>query len=59
MTGDDWHEYFEMFPDQNPANGRDAIAKPPTAHREKVAREQAALDAEMARIIAKHTKPNP
>ncbi len=61
----DWSDYFEDFPEENPANwinGRfDPQAAQAAREREekaaaKLAREQAQLDAEMKRIIRKHAK---
>ncbi len=59
----EWSEYFEDFPEENPANcvdgrfdpkGADAIR----AAKAKVAAEQAKLDTEIAAIVQKHRKPN-
>lgn len=75
----EWSEYFEDFPEENPANyvgdrfdpkGADALrlaeAKLANEHpkgadalrlaRAKLAAEQKALDAEIARIVQKHSK---
>jgi multidrug resistance efflux pump len=63
--GDDWHEYFEDYPEENPANywpdGRFEIGAA-AKHRAlqekagvaaaKLRTEQAALDAKIARVIA-------
>lgn len=60
----EWFDYFEDFPEENPANyvgnrfdleGAQALR---TA-KAKVAAEQAELDAEIASIIQKHSKPSP
>ncbi|MEQ6967208.1 hypothetical protein [Pectobacterium polaris] len=68
----DWSDYFEDFPEENEANyigGRyyapDSQEANDLAHSrrfakvnaEKVAKEQAALDAEISAIIKKHKKP--
>lgn len=67
-----WSDYFEDFPEENDANYIDGRYYAPgsqeannVAHRrrfaqvnaEKVAQEQAALNAEIRAIIKKHTKP--
>lgn len=63
--GDNWHEYFEDYPEENPANhwpdGRFEIGAA-AKHRAlqekagiaaaKLREEQAALDAKIARVIA-------
>jgi hypothetical protein len=59
----DWSDYFEDFPEENPANwigGRfDPKAAAEARTREaKVAHEQAILDAEISRIIKKHSTAN-
>jgi len=56
----DWSDYFEDFPEENPANwigGRfDRQAAAAASAREtKLAREQAKLDAEISDIIKKHS----
>ena len=67
----EWSEYFEDFPEENPANwinGRyDPQARPPEGRRkaevfrkrEKLAREQAEVNAEIRRIIDKHLRKIP
>jgi hypothetical protein len=59
----EWSDHFEDFPEENPANyvnGRfdPAAAAALRAAKSKVAGEQAKLDSEIARIIAKHRKPD-
>lgn len=59
----DWSEYFEDFPEENPANwigGRfdPQAAKEARAREAKLAREQAKLDAEIRSIIEKHSDGN-
>jgi hypothetical protein len=52
----EWSDYFEDFPEENPANripNPDALAQ---AREEQVRRDQAKLDAEIASIIKKHRK---
>ncbi len=58
----EWSEYFEDFPEENPANyvgnrfdprGAEALRVADA----KVADEQAKLNAEIASIIKKHRKP--
>ena len=56
----EWSEYFEDFPEENPANyvGNRFDPKAAEALRvqaAKVAQEQAALDSEISRIIQKHS----
>ncbi len=55
----EWSEYFEDFPEENPANwvngkfdprGAEALR----ASQQKVAQDQAQLDAGIARIVEKH-----
>ena len=55
----EWSEYFEDFPEENPANwvngkfdprGAEALR----ASQQKVAQDQAQLDAEIARSVEKH-----
>jgi hypothetical protein len=58
----DWSDYFEDFPEENPANyvnGRfdPQGAKARRAQEAKIAREQAKLDDEIRQIIEKHSKP--
>ncbi|WP_404361555.1 hypothetical protein [Methylotuvimicrobium sp. KM1] len=63
----DWSDYFEDFPEENPANYVDghyhpngaAINRARADAIEKVACEQMALDYEIKRIIEKHSKPSP
>ncbi|QSB02476.1 hypothetical protein JWZ98_05915 [Methylomonas sp. EFPC1] len=60
----DWSDYFEDFPEENPANQVDghyhpngaAINMARAAARAKQENEQAALDAEIKLIIEKHSK---
>lgn len=57
----EWSEYFERFPEEDPANwinGRfdPEAAKAARARNEKLASEQLKLDAEISRIIKKHSK---
>lgn len=60
----EWSEYFEDFPDENPANyvgtrfdpnGADALRR----QNAKFSTEQANLNAEIARIVEKYKKPAP
>lgn len=58
----EWSEYFEDFPEENPANyvGNRFDPKGAEALRvadAKVADEQAKLNAEIASIIKKHRRP--
>ncbi len=56
--GDNWHEYFEDFPEEDPANYRsDGTFELGAARKErelqaKCAADQVALDTEIARMIA-------
>ena len=59
----EWSEYFEQFPEENPAiyvgvhfdpKGAEALR----AQQAKLASEQVRLDAEIAGIIKKHSKPS-
>lgn len=60
-----WADYFEDFPEENPANQVDghyhpngaAINMARAAARAKQENDQAALDAEIKLIIEKHSKP--
>jgi len=59
----EWSDYFEDFPEENPANyvgGRvdPQGAKASRALEAKRASEQAALNAEVAGIIKKHSTPS-
>ncbi|WP_066986862.1 hypothetical protein [Methylomonas lenta] len=62
----DWSDYFEDFPEENPANQVDgyyhpngaAINMARAAARSTQENEQAALDAEIKSIIEKHSKPS-
>lgn len=59
----EWSEYFEDFPEENPANYVGNCFDPKAAEAvraqaAKVAQEQAALDSEINRIIQKHAKHN-
>lgn len=58
----EWSDYFEDFPEENPANyvgnrfdpkGAEALR----AQAAKAVQEQAKLDAEISRIIQKHSNP--
>jgi len=56
----EWSEYFEDFPEENPANyvGNrfdPKAAEALRAQEAKVAQEQATLDAEISKIIQKHS----
>ncbi len=58
----EWSDYFEDFPEENPANyvGNRFDPKGAEALRTqaaKAAQEQAKLDAEIGRIIQKHSNP--
>lgn len=57
----DWSDYFEDFSEENPVNQVNGHYHPNGAAinraREQLAREQAALDAEIKSIIEKHRKP--
>lgn len=59
----EWSDYFEDFPEENPTNyvgdtfdpkGAEALR----ARKAKAASEQAKLDAEIAGIIEKHSRPS-
>ena len=55
----EWSDYFEDFPEENPANNIDNRFDPKgaealRARQGKVASEQAKLDAEIASIVQKH-----
>ncbi len=57
----EWSEYFEDFPEENPANWIDGRFDPAAAKKareadRKLAREQAELDAEISNLIKKHSK---
>jgi hypothetical protein len=57
----EWSEYFEDFPEENPANWIDGRFDPKAAalaraHEEKVRQEQAKLDAEINVIIKHHSR---
>ena len=65
----EWSEYFEDFPEENPANWINGRYDPQAApearrkaeafrEREKLAREQAEVNAETRRIIDKHIRKN-
>jgi hypothetical protein len=56
----EWSEYFEDFPEENPANYVGSRFDPKAAEElraqaAKAAQEQAALDSEISRIIKKHS----
>ncbi len=56
----EWSEYFEDFPEENPANWVDGRfdsrgAAQRAAAQAKVTQEQANLDAEIAAIVKKHS----
>lgn len=59
----EWSDYFEDFPEENPANlyggkfNANAAAEERSAH-EKLAQDQAKLDAEIASIVRKHRPPS-
>ena len=60
----EWSDYFEDFPEENPANyvgnrfdPAGAAAQQRNATRVSI--EQGQLNAEIARIIEKHKKPTP
>lgn len=58
----DWSDYFEDFPEENPANyvGNRFDPKAAAAARAdkaKVAQDQARLNAELRRIIEQHKQP--
>ncbi len=55
----EWSDYFEDFPEENPGNWVNGQFNPQAASRkraeeEKIARDQANLDAEIKSIIEKH-----
>lgn len=57
----EWSDYFEDFPEENPANYIDGRYDPKgaaalRAQRSRIAAEQAQLDDEIQRIIQKHSK---
>jgi hypothetical protein len=55
----EWSDYFEDYPEENPANYVDGNFNPQAAaQKAKLANEQAALDGEIRLIIerAKHSK---
>ncbi|MFZ1828593.1 MAG: hypothetical protein WAW42_07465 [Candidatus Competibacteraceae bacterium] len=59
----EWSDYFENFPEEDPANyvGNRFDPEGARARRvanSKVAAEQARLNAEIAHIIQKHSKPS-
>lgn len=64
----DWSDYFEDFPEENPANyvdgrfipngGAASIRAQRIAHTDRIATEQANLDAEIRRIIQQYSKPS-
>ncbi len=56
----EWSQYFEDFPEEDPANWIDGRFDPKAsaearARKAKVAQEQAKLDAEIQRMIRKHS----
>lgn len=58
----EWSDYFEDFPEENPANYVGERFDPQGARERarqsaQVAHSQAALDAEIKAIVAKHKKP--
>jgi hypothetical protein len=60
----EWSEYFEDFPEENPANwvaGRfdPQAAKAQREGQIKVSQDQAGLDAEIAGIVKKHSPGSP
>lgn len=57
----EWSDYFEDFPEENPANYVDGRYDPKgaaslRAQQSRIAAEQAQLDDEIRRIIQKHSK---
>ena len=61
----EWSEYFADFPEENPKNyvgdrfdPKGAEALRAARAKAKLATEQARLDAEIADIIKKHSKPD-
>ena len=59
----EWSDYFEDFPEENPANYINGRYDPQgaaalQAQRNRIAAEQAQLDNEIQRIIQKHGKPS-
>lgn len=59
----EWSDYFEDFPEENPANYLDGRYDPKgaallRAQQSRIAAEQAQLDDEIRRIIQKHSKPS-
>jgi hypothetical protein len=60
----DWSDYFEDFPEENPANYVNGRFDPQGAaasrgQKARLAAEQTKLDAEIQEIIQKHSKPTP
>lgn len=60
QTMGEWSEYFEDFPEENPANWIDGRFDPKGAAQRaaahaKLTQEQANLDAEIAAIVKKHS----
>ncbi|MFS4550863.1 hypothetical protein [Comamonas resistens] len=63
----EWSDYFEDFPEENPANyvgerfdpiGAKTIREREAQMKSQVAQSQAKLNAEISAIIAKHKKPS-
>lgn len=58
----EWSDYFEDFPEENPANYVGDLFDPKGAEalrvaKAKLAEEQEKLNSEIARLIKKHSKP--
>ena len=56
----EWSEYFEDFPEENPANWVDGRFDPRTAaaqraNERRAVQDQARLNAEIARIVRRHS----
>lgn len=56
----EWSEYFEDFPEENPANWVDGRFDPRAAaaqraNEQRAVQDQARPDAEIARIVKKHS----
>lgn len=60
----EWSEYFEDYPEENPANYVDgrfnpAGAKARRAAESKLAQDQTQLDAEIRAVVQRHRRPAP
>jgi hypothetical protein len=60
----DWSDYFEDVPEENPANYVNGVFDPTRAkakreQENKLAKEQAALDAEIREIVKRHNPSEP